>query len=86
MASYRIEIAISAEKVLLRLPKKNIPAIVEAIKNLAETPYPPGCRKLRGEDNAFRIRVGVYRIIYEVHAFEILVKVLKIGHRKDVYR
>ncbi len=86
MASYRIEIARPAEKTLLRLPKKSVSAIVDAIQNLADNPYPLGCRKLRGEDNAFRIRVGVYRIIYEVFAREILIKVLKIGHRKDVYR
>lgn len=86
MASYSIEVAKSAEKVLLKLPKKVVPGIIDAIQSLADTPCPAGCRKLRGEEDAFRIRVGVYRIIYEVHAQQILIKVLKIGHRKDIYR
>lgn len=86
MASYRIEVAKSAEKVLLKLPKKVVPDIIEAIHALADNPYPAGCRKMSGESNTFRIRVAVYRIIYEIHAQAILIKVLKIGHRKDVYR
>lgn len=86
MASYSIEIASSAEKALLKLPKKTVPVIISAIQSLADNPYPAGCRKLRGEEAAFRIRVGVYRIIYEVQTQQILIKVLKVGHRKDVYR
>lgn len=86
MVKYRIEIVRSAEKTLFSLPKPFVPKIVKAIQDLATTPYPSGCRKLSGQKNTFRIRVNVYRIIYEVHDDLILIKVLKIGHRKDVYR
>lgn len=86
MAKYRVEVVRSAEKTLFSLPKPFIPKIVEAIQGLANNPYPTGCRKLAGQKSTFRIRVHVYRIIYEVYADLILIKVLKIGHRKDVYR
>ncbi len=86
MANYKIEIARSAEKSLYHLPKEAIPKVVAAIQGLTFNPYPVGCRKLAGEENIFRIRVQVYRILYEVHQDLILIKVLKVGHRKDVYR
>ena len=57
-----------------------------AIQRLAVDPTPPGCRKLSGEEHTYRIRVQVYRIVYEIFEDLILIKVLKIGHRKDVYR
>ncbi len=86
MEKYNVEISRSAEKVLLRLPKQVIPKIVATIQGLAINPFPIGCRKLGGETNTFRIRIQVYRIIYEVHENILLIKILKIGHRKDVYR
>ncbi len=86
MEKYRVEISRTAEKVLFDLPKPVIPKIIHAIQGLALNPHPLGCRKLAGYENCFRIRVQVYRILYEVHKDLILVKVLKIGHRKDVYR
>lgn len=60
--------------------------ILAAIEGLAETPYPPGARKLEDGDGELRVRVGDYRIIYEVHGDALLVLVLKIGDRKEVYR
>ena len=86
MAIYRIEIVRSAEKALYRLPKEMAPKVVAAIQSLALDPFPSGFRKLSGTSNVYRIRVNVYRIIYEIHANLVLVRVLKIGHRKDVYR
>lgn len=86
MGRYKVEIARSAEKVLFQLPKQIVPKIVAAIRGLENDPYPTGCRKLAGLQGAFRIRVQVYRIIYEVYEDLVLVKVLKVGHRKDVYR
>lgn len=86
MGNYRVEVSASAEKTLFRLPKEVVAKIVVALQGLAVDPYPAGCRKLTGHKTTYRIRVGVYRIIYEVHHEFILVKVLKIGHRKDVYR
>ena len=86
MEKYRVELVRSAEKTLSRLPKETIVKIAAALKGLAINPYPDGCRKLAGQTNTFRIRINVYRIIYEVHDDLVLVKVLKIGHRKDIYR
>ncbi|MGE4131832.1 MAG: type II toxin-antitoxin system RelE/ParE family toxin [Bdellovibrionales bacterium] len=86
MASYKIVIGSQAEKALKKIPKKDLARVVSAIQNLASDPFPPFCRKLAGEDSAYRIRQGVYRIIYEVRGRELLILVLKIGHRKDVYR
>ena len=86
MGNYRVEVARAAEKALFRLPKNAISKIIAAIQSLAINPYPDGCRKLTGEHHTFRVRIGVYRIIYEVFDDIILVKVLKIGHRKDAYR
>lgn len=86
MEKYKITVSNSAEKILLRLSKEVVPRIVKAIQALAVNPYPVGCRKLSGEEHAYRIRVQNYRIIYEVHHAEIEIKVLKIGHRKDIYR
>lgn len=86
MKKYNVVVAQSAEKVLYQLPKEVIPRITLAMQSLADNPYPVGCRKMSGEENTFRIRVQNYRIVYEVHKKTITIIVLKIGHRKDVYR
>ena len=85
MGKYRIEVVQSAERALGRLPRPILPKVLAAIQALSDNPYPHGCRKLAGEKNVFRIRVNVYRVLYEIHSNLVLVKVLKIGHRKDVY-
>jgi mRNA interferase RelE/StbE len=59
---------------------------VETIEALATNPRPPGCRKLAGYKDVLRIRVGTYRVLYSVNDKRIIVIVLKIGHRRDVYR
>ena len=86
MGKFRVELNRSAEKSLRRIPKKILPKILAALSGLAFDPFPDGCRNLSGEINTFRIRISNYRIIYEVLEKIVLVKVLKIGHRKDVYR
>ena len=86
MANYKIEITATAEKSLKKIPKKDIQKIVEAIQILAISPFPEGCRKLKGEEDVYRVRQGIYRIIYEVIENKIIVLVLKIGHRKDIYK
>ena len=86
MASYRLEITASAEKQLARLPVADKVRVARKIVELAAVPRPPGCRQLRGQEDVFRIRVGVYRVIYSIEERRIVVVVLKIGHRKDVYR
>lgn len=84
--AYRIELTASAAKQLGKLPRHIQTRIASAIDALAQTPRPPGTRKLQGADDLWRVRVGSYRIIYQLKDGELLVLVLKIGHRKQVYR
>ncbi len=86
MAKYELLISQSAEKTLKRIPKKDISRVTVVIEKLAIDPRPQGCRKLSGEVDIYRIRVGVYRIIYEIENQLLRILILKIGHRKDVYR
>ena len=86
MAKYDLLISQSAEKTLKKLPSKEATKVAIAIKKLAIDPRPQGCRKLYDEADTYRVRVGVYRIIYEVKDRLLRILVLKIGHRKDVYR
>ena len=86
MASYSIEISRTAEKQLKKLPKDEQQRVATAITALGLDPYPQGSRKLMGYDDVFRIRIGRYRVLYSVSAQKLLIIILKIGHRKDVYR
>lgn len=86
MKVYSILVTKSAEKSLSAIPQKDRNKIVEAIQGLASNPFPIGCKKLAGEEHAFRIRLGNYRIIYDVQGMKLIILVLKIGHRKDIYR
>ena len=86
MAKYDLLISQSAEKTLKKLPSKEASRVATAIEKLAIDPRPQGCRKLSGEADTYRVRVGVYRIIYEVEGRLLRILVLKVGHRKDVYR
>jgi mRNA interferase RelE/StbE len=86
MARYEIEISQTAEKQLKKLPRRDQRRVVAAILALGEDPLPRGSRKLSGYDDVFRIRAGRYRIIYSLARRKLLVIILKIGQRKDVYR
>jgi len=86
MAKYKIEFSRSAEKQLKKLPRGDQQRIVEAVLALADETVPRGARKLAGYDDVFRIRVGRYRILYSVSSGTLVIIVLKIGHRQDVYR
>ena len=85
MASYRPLIKPSAGKEIKALPKQDRRRIVAKITSLSDDPRPPGCEKLSGYDQ-YRIRQGNYRILYEIHDFELVVLIVKVGHRRDVYR
>jgi mRNA interferase RelE/StbE len=83
---YRISIKRSAVKEIEAIPqKKERQRIIKRIGNLAANPRPPGSRKLSGNDR-YRIRQGAYRIVYSIKDNELLVVVVKVGNRKDVYR
>ena len=86
MAKYRILIKPSAVKEIEAIPlKKDRRRIVDRIGKLAENPRPPRCEKLSGQDK-YRIRQGRYRIVYTIEDQDLVVYVVKVAHRKDVYR
>ncbi len=86
MACYRVEIGTAAKKELSRLEPSAATKIAGAIEELALEPYPHGSKKLRGFEYRYRIRIGDYRIIYEVRNFILTVVIIRIGHRKDIHR
>ncbi len=86
MSQYQVEIARRAVKALAALPRREQQRVRAAIDLLADNPRPPGCTKLVGEDDAYRVRVGVYRVVYEVLDDRLLVPVVRVGHRRDVYK
>jgi mRNA interferase RelE/StbE len=86
MASYRIEWKASAVRELKRLDRSVISRIAEAVGHLAQRPFPQGCRKLKGSADTYRIRVGDYRVVYEVVEHRLVIEVVRVRHRKDVYR
>jgi mRNA interferase RelE/StbE len=85
LSRYRVEIARRALKTLAALRRGEQQRVRAAIDLLADNPRPPGCTKLTEEDDAYRVRVGVYRIVYEVLEDRLLVHVVRVGHRRDVY-
>lgn len=86
MARYKIYIKPSAVREIEDIPdKKDRQRIVERINKLADDPRPPGCEKLSGQDR-YRVRQGWYRIVYGIDDRDLEVYVVKVGHRKDVYR
>ena len=82
---YQVRIVQAARKQLDRLPATDGRRVEAAIQELADNPRPAGCCKLSGED-AWRIRVGMYRVIYEIHDDYLMVVVIRVAHRKDSYR
>jgi mRNA interferase RelE/StbE len=86
MASYAITWRKSTKKDLRRIRPEDISKIVEAVEALAENPLPDGSTKLAGSQHIYRIRVGDYRVLHEVLAQVLVVQVIRVGHRRDVYR
>lgn len=85
MEKYKIEIKESAVKELNSIPKKDLKKIVQKIRSLSDNPRPNGCVKISGQER-YRIRQGDYRILYSIENEILVVYVIKIGHRKEVYR
>ena len=84
--TYQVEITPAAKRQIKKLIAPIQLAIVERLEQLAGDPRPPGVLKMQGEESLYRIRVGDYRIIYEIQDRTLLVVVAKVGHRGDVYR
>jgi mRNA interferase RelE/StbE len=85
MAAYKVYFRASVEKDFASIPRSDLKKILQRIKTLAENPRPPGCEKLTGQER-YRVRQGRYRIVYSIHDDELTVWVVKVGHRKDIYR
>lgn len=84
--SYSVQLAPAAVRQLRKLPLDARRRIQAAIEILAETPRPPGAKKLSGSSGDWRARTGDYRIIYEIRDARLIVLVVAMGHRRDVYQ
>lgn len=83
--TYSISVTPNARRSLGKLSHESAERIARAIDALASEPRPTGCKKLKGADELWRIRVGDYRVIYTINDGKLLVLVVRVGHRRDVY-
>ena len=86
MGSYEVEVSRTAEKQLRKLPREDQEGVARRMLVLASDPFPRGARKLTGYEDVYRVRVGRYRILYSASRRRLVIIILKIGYRKDVYR
>lgn len=84
--SYRVEFAKQAIKQLNALPMREKQQLESKIDALAAEPRPAGVKKLQGQENLYRIRAGNYRVVYSIQDQKLLVVVVKVGHRREIYR
>ena len=85
MAKYEIVLRKSVRKDLEPIPKRDVRRVLDDIAELAKNPRPPQSRKLSGSEK-YRLRCGVYRVLYEIQDAVLIVCVVKVGHRREVYR
>ncbi|HZH29931.1 MAG TPA: type II toxin-antitoxin system RelE/ParE family toxin [Pyrinomonadaceae bacterium] len=85
MDSYRVEWKRAATKEIGKLPRDTRLKILGAVERLHSNPLPAGVRKLVGSEHTYRLREGDYRIIYTITASVLLIEIIRVGHRKDVY-
>ena len=86
MEPFLIEWRKSTKKDLRRITAADVSKIIAVVTGLADDPRPHGCMKIQGSDLAYRIRVGDYRIIYEIYERRLIVEIVRVKHRRDVYR
>jgi len=86
MPTYRIEVSATAERQIRKLPRSDQVRVLRIIQALAIDPRPAGCRKLSGHEDVFRVRIGRYRVLYAIEDRRLVIIVLKVGDRKDIYR
>jgi len=84
--AYRVELAPLARKQLADLDRAMRARVVAKLEDLSDNPRPPGCKKLKGEDNLWRIRVGDYRVVFAIYDDVLFVLVARIAHRRESYR
>ena len=85
MAAYKVHFRASVEKDFATIPKKDLKKILKRIQGFTENPRPWGCEKLTGQER-YRLRQGRYRIVYSIQDDELTIWVVKVEHRKDIYR
>jgi mRNA interferase RelE/StbE len=85
MAKYKVQVKKSAEKELREIPKIELLKILEKIKSLSDDPHPTGSIKLTNQEK-YRLRVGNYRVLYKIEENILTVFIVKVGHRKNIYR
>lgn len=85
MESYKIVFRKSVSKDLKSIPKKDVKRILETIQSLATNPRPPQSKKLSGQER-YRMRQGNYRILYSIEDDKLIITVVRVGHRRDIYR
>ena len=85
MARYELRLRSSVAKDLRGIPKADVTRILQRMRALCDDPRAPGCEKLSGAD-LYRVRQGAYRIVYEIHDQQVVVEVIRVGHRGAVYR
>lgn len=83
---YRVEINKSAQREIARLPGDARRRVLAVIADLAGEPRPLGARRILGADDTYRVRVGDYRVVYEVGDRVLIVFIIRVAHRKDAYR
>ena len=86
MGSYKVQLLKSADRDIRKIDKQQIRRILDAIRSLAEDPFPKQHKKLTGSESGYRLRVGDYRVIYEVDKTKVTIEIFYIRHRRDVYR
>ncbi len=86
MEQYSIYWKKSTLKELTAIDKKFIPVIITAIEKLANNPFPKGVRKLVAAEKSFRIRIGDFRIVYSIYSDNLLIEIIRIGQRKNIYK
>ncbi len=83
---YKVTVKKSAAKALTKLPKNIANQLIPSIKQLGEDPRPAGSKKLKGAEDLWRIRMGDYRVVYSIEDAIMIVDVVQVAHRKDIYR
>jgi mRNA interferase RelE/StbE len=86
MASYRVIWKRSAEKELIKLRRDVIIRLLELAESLKNNPFPAGHKKLVGTEETYRVRSGDYRLIYQVRNKQLIIEIVRVGHRSNVYR
>jgi len=85
VAKYEVYFKASVEKDFRAIPRKAVAKILQSIRLLSAEPRPPGCEKLTGQER-YRVRQGKYRIVYSIQDKKLTIWIVRVGHRKDVYR